>query len=109
MDHEQATETNGPMKYVLGELATAERAEFEDHLADCSHCMNEVWMATTFAANAKAVFRDGAAAPAPASRRRRFQWNPFPAFAFSAALNIVLAAGFGYGAFRLYPHMQAEL
>ena len=51
MDHERATVTKLPMKYVLGELAPADRDEFEDHLADCSNCMNEVWMATAFAAN----------------------------------------------------------
>jgi len=109
MDHERATATKLPMKYVLGELAPADRDEFEDHLADCSNCMNEVWMATAFAANAKEVFREEAAEPAPAPRRKWFPWSPFPAFAFSAALNIALAAGLGYGVLRVYPGMRAEL
>src|SRR5215813_6391654 len=108
MDHEEATETKLPMKYVLGDLAPAERDAFEEHLADCSRCMDEVWMGTTFAANAKAVFRDEAAAPVPAPHRW-FQWKPLPSFAFSAALNVVLAAGLGYGVLLVYPRMQAEL
>src|SRR5215510_8231460 len=102
MDHEQAAATKLPMKYVLGELAPADRDEFEDHLADCSNCMNEVWMATAFAANAKEVFRTEAAEPAPAPKRKWFPWNPFPSFAFSAGLNFVLAAGLAYGVLRVY-------
>ncbi len=57
MDHDQAIETKFPMRYVLQELTPADRDEFEEHMADCSNCMNEVWMATAFAANAKEVFR----------------------------------------------------
>jgi Putative zinc-finger len=96
------------MRYVLGELEPAARDEFEEHLADCSNCMNEVWTATTFAANAKEVFRTGRRKPA----RKPilvWLWRPSPAFAFSAALNVLLAAGLGYGLLRVIPGMRAEI
>ena len=109
MDHELALETKLPMRYVLGDLPPADRDEFEEHMADCSACMNEVWMATTFAANAREVFREEGAAPDPKQRPAWFRWNPFPAFAFSAALNVVLAAGLAYGVLRVYPGLRAGI
>jgi hypothetical protein len=108
MNHDQAIETKFPMRYVLGELAAADRDEFEEHLADCSNCMNDVWMATTFAANAKEVFRDGEFKPAKAQGWAWLRW-PLPAFAVSAALNVALAIGLGYGALRVYPALRAEI
>lgn len=106
MNHSEAIEAKSPMRYVLGELAPADRDEFEEHLADCSHCMNEVWMATSFAANAKEVFRERAAESARAVRPFRFpRWS----LAFSAALNILLAAGLGYAVLRVFPGQRAEI
>lgn len=109
MNHNQAIDTKSPMRYVLGELAPADRDEFEEHLADCSNCMNEVWMATSFAANAKEVFRSEPAKPHAAPFLAWLQWRPFPAFAFSAALNIVLALGLGYGMLHVYPALREQI
>jgi hypothetical protein len=108
MNHSQAIETKLPMRYVLGDLMPADRDEFEEHLADCSNCMNEVWMATTFAANAKEVFRTGTGMHA---EQPRLAWlrRPFPALAFSAALNVALAACLGYGTLRIFPSMRSQI
>src|ERR1035438_7245710 len=108
MNHSQAIEKKSPMRYVLGDLAAADRDEFEENLADCSSCMNEVWMATSFAANAKEVFRSEPARPAASPFLAWLGWRPFPAFALSAALNIVLALGLGYGMLHLYPALREE-
>lgn len=109
MNHFQAVEMKSPMRYVLGELAEPERDEFEEHLADCSNCMDEVWRATQFGANAREVFREQTEEQPVGRLARWFQWRPFPALAFSAALNIVLAACLGYGALRVYPALQAKV
>jgi hypothetical protein len=60
MDHEIAAKMKAPERYVLGELPETERDEFEEHFAGCSACLEEVWSATAFAANARAVFRERA-------------------------------------------------
>jgi hypothetical protein len=90
MDHETATESKAPERYVLGELAGAERDAFEEHFAGCEPCMNEVLSISAFAANARAVFRErAAAARTEAARPRRrfwgFRWQvAIPAFAAAA-------------------------
>ncbi|HUA61609.1 MAG TPA: hypothetical protein VML19_22810 [Verrucomicrobiae bacterium] len=84
------------MRYALGELTPEERDSFEDHFADCSFCMDDVGMASAFAANAREVYRQRAATGTPV---RRFAWlrlRPFPTLALSAALNVLLVAGVGY-------------
>ncbi|HEY9140728.1 MAG TPA: zf-HC2 domain-containing protein, partial [Bryobacteraceae bacterium] len=58
MDHGAAVKLGAPERYVTGDLSQAERDEFEEHFADCRACMNDVWTASAFAANAKAVFED---------------------------------------------------
>lgn len=109
MNHNQATEMKSPMRYVLGDLAPVDRDEFEEHLADCSNCMNEVWMATSFAANAKEVFRSEPARPVKVPLLAWLRWRPFPALALSAALNVVLAVGLGYGVLHVYPALRTQI
>lgn len=109
MDHEMAVRLQASEKYLLGELSPAERDEFEEHLADCSRCMDEFWTADVFAANARAVFEDRAA-----GRKLRkanswldlFHLRPLPALAFSGALNLALLGFVGYGALRVLPRLQ---
>ena len=103
MDHEQAIQTHASMRYALGELAPVERDAFEEHFADCAYCMKDVEASTAFAANARQVFRERAAAGIPAKGFRWFLWRPFPALALSAAFNLVLLAGLGYELGRMHP------
>jgi len=58
MDHNAAVKLGAPERYVTGDLSQAERDEFEEHFADCRPCLNDVWAASAFAANAKAVFEE---------------------------------------------------
>ena len=108
MNHTQAIETKMATRYVLRDLEPTDRDEFEDHMADCSVCMEEVWATTAFAANAKEVFRTGK------PHRESMPWfawlgRPLPALAFSTALNLLLLAGLGYTMLRVYPNMRAEI
>lgn len=98
-----------PMRYVLGELKAAERDQFEEHMADCSNCMDEVWRATQFGANAREVFRARSQEPSTGRVTRWLQWRPFPALAFSTALNVALAACLGFAVFSVYPSMKTQL
>jgi hypothetical protein len=91
------------MRYVLGELTPAERDSFEEHFADCSHCMSDVELANVFSANAKEVFRERQLAGDRPKGFAWLRWRPFPALALSAALNLVLVAGLGYGLLRPRP------
>jgi len=109
MDHEEAVQAQASVRYVLGDLTPAERDAFEEHFADCSNCMNDVGLATTFATNAKEVFRDRAARGTPAKGVPWLRWRPFPALAFSGALNLVLVVALGYGLLRVPPAMRTEV
>jgi hypothetical protein len=101
MDHEQAVQTQASMRYAAGGLTDAERDSFEEHFADCSDCMRDVETSTVFAANARAVFRVQASGGSRTKTISWFAWRPFPALAFSAALNLLLVAGLGYGLLHL--------
>jgi len=104
MDHETAIQTKASERYVLGDLPASERDAFEEHFSDCTRCMEDVSMASTFAANARAVFRERALAK-PARRSAFLQWlfaSPLPAFAA-----IVLAAVMGYQNMVVIPESKA--
>ena len=103
MDHEQAIQAQASMRYALGELTPDERDAFEEHFADCSHCMQDVEASTAFAANARQVFRDRASVGVPARAFPWFQWRPFPTLALSAAFNLVLLVGLGYEVGHMHP------
>ena len=109
MDHDTAVRSDAAARYYLKELAETESEAFEDHLAECSACTEDLRSLTIFAANAKAILREKAAAPATASAavarpverrpdwldRLRLRWAT-PALALSAAANILLFVGLGY-------------
>ena len=101
MDHEQAVQTRASIRYAAGELTGADRDSFEEHFADCADCMKDVETSTIFAVNARAVFQAEASGGRRAKSTFWFGWRPFPALALSAALNLVLVAGLGYGLLHL--------
>jgi len=104
MDHETAVQTNASERYVIGDLSSSERNAFEEHFSDCTQCMDDVSMASTFAANAKAVFRERALAR-PEPRSLFLQWllaRPIPVFAV-----IALAAVIGYQNMVVIPETKA--
>jgi hypothetical protein len=104
MDHETAIQMKASERYVIGDLSSTERDEFEEHFSDCSRCMDDVSMASSFAANAKAVFRERANAR-PAPRSMFFEWlfaRPIPVFA-----SIAFAAFIGYQNLVVIPETKA--
>jgi hypothetical protein len=105
MDHETAVQIKASEKYVLGELSSLERNEFEEHFSDCARCLEDVWTTSAFAANAKAVFAERAVAR-PARKRISFQgWSwarPLPALAA-----VALAAFIGFQNVVVIPALRA--
>lgn len=58
MDHQSAVDRNLTERYLLGELDSAESADFEAHFFECPICAEDVRRATRLVANLKAVFRE---------------------------------------------------
>ena len=104
MDHETAIQTKASERYAIGDLSSIEREAFEEHFSDCTQCMDDVSLASTFAANAKAVFRERAQAkPKPSGAFLNWLFaRPIPAFAA-----IVLAAVIGYQNMVVIPETKA--
>jgi hypothetical protein len=110
MDHQTAVRLQASEKYLLGELPPAERDEFEEHLADCSRCMEDVGAADVFAANARAVFEDRAAGVKLRQASSWLDWlrlKPLPALALSGALNMAMAALVLYGSVAVLPRLHS--
>jgi len=106
MDHNAAVNLGAPERYVTGDLSQAERDEFETHFADCRPCLNDVWTATAFAANAKAVFEDRLAGKLQPRRASWLGWlrlqTAVPVFAA-----VILAVVAGYQTTVTIPAMRA--
>jgi len=110
MDHHQAIEAQLPERYVFGDLVPGERDEFEEHLADCSRCLEELTLAQAFASNAQAVFREQAYEAAEVAKETRTSWwRSSLAYAFSGGLNVALAGVALYAFLAVIPALQSKL
>lgn len=58
MDHNFAHESYAAERYLLGEMASTERDDFEEHFLSCRICGENIYSVSLFAENAKALFRD---------------------------------------------------
>jgi hypothetical protein len=74
-----ALTTQAVERYTLDELTSPEREEFEEHFFSCQDCVAALHEYETFAANARAVFKDDEALanrPAPAPAIAQQGWRP---------------------------------
>lgn len=55
MNHEQAVKSQAAERYVLGELAQADREDFEAHYFDCQQCFEDVRQTSEFLRHSAAV------------------------------------------------------
>jgi hypothetical protein len=107
MDHKEAIRLQAAEKYVLGELSSALRDEFEEHFFECAECAHDMKVAAIFVDNSRDALRQGARAFAPqetgSTLDRWFGWlKPViaaPAFA-------VLLLALGYQSFVSVPHWK---
>jgi Putative zinc-finger len=111
IDHEQCIERQTAERYLLGELSSAERAEFEQHFFECEECAGEVRLGSQLRENAKSVF-DDEAQPAqylrPAKRRSWFRWLQ-PAAMVPAAACLAIATLAGYQNIVEFPALHARI
>ncbi len=57
MDHNEALQLQAAGKYVLGELPSPLRDQFEEHFFECQECALDVKAAAEFVDNARHVWR----------------------------------------------------
>jgi|SRR5208283_4570823 len=77
MDHLEAVRLQAAEKYVLGELSSEIREQFEEHYFDCSECTQDLKALTTFVTASRMVFGEttaSSAAPARAPQPKRLGW-----------------------------------
>jgi hypothetical protein len=67
MEHEFAIAHHAVERYLMGEMSAEERDAFEEHYFACEACSSDLRLTSRFIANAKAVWRDDALAPAKLS------------------------------------------
>ncbi len=94
MDHQSAVEQNLTERYLLGELDSAQREQFEEHFFECATCADDLRSGSRFVENLKAVCQEEPArekvvemrgARAPSWWRER-AWIPAAAAAGFAAV-----------------------
>src|SRR5580765_5426774 len=94
MDHEVATTTHAVERYLLGEMPSPERDDFEDHYFACPECAEGVRSASVMVRDMKHVLGDIGSA-SKASSPGWLSWlKPqvlVPAF---AALSLALVVGY---------------
>jgi len=105
MDHSEALRLQAAEKYVLGELPTAVRDEYEEHYFDCQECAADLRAAVAFVGASRAVFRSdrGVFQEKEATARTWLVWLR-PALTVPAMA--VLAVALAYQGFVTIPHLQ---
>jgi anti-sigma factor RsiW len=105
MDHNQAVKLMAVEQYLLDEMTSELRDEFEEHMFDCAECTVDLRAGSAFIREAKlqlpemiapspAVRPAASSRPAPASRSKSIDWFAWlrPAFAvpvFAAMLAVI--------------------
>jgi hypothetical protein len=112
MDHSLVVRENMTEKYLLDELGSDVKNEFEEHFFDCPDCAMDVHAASQFVAESKVVLAEGAfpSSERAASRASNKGW--FAAFlrpTFYAPVFALLLAVIGYQNLVTYPHLRGEL
>jgi hypothetical protein len=113
MDHNEAVRLHAAEKYLLGELAKEQHAEYEEHYFDCSACAEEIKATAAFMESARQVARErkdvaevvGARTVVPAAPTVGgwFAWLR-PAFAVPVFAALLLFIGYQNGV--TIPHLK---
>lgn len=101
MDHNDAVRLQAAEKYLLGELARAQRDEYEEHYFDCAACAEELKATVAFMENARKVVREQAPEVVDAKRLAPANGGWFgwlrPAFAIPVFAALLLFIGYQNG------------
>jgi hypothetical protein len=114
MTHKDAMDLGAADKYLLGQLATDERDQFEEHFFSCTECSEDVRLTAIFLDNLKEVLKEPYAIR-PAKAPPEIMQSPAAARRWFLAPQIGLAAGIallaltGYQNAVVIPHLHREL
>lgn len=111
MDHNVVVREKMTERYLLNELDSAVRDEFEQHYFDCAECARDVQAASAFIDQTKIVLVkvQEAAAPVPQPAPRRLGWFAWLRPAFAAPALALLLAVVGYQNLVTLPNMARSL
>lgn len=113
MDHTAVVREKMTEKYLLNELDSDVRDEFEEHYFDCPECAQDVSAGYQFVEQSKVVLAERSE-PVPVRAipdRTRVQrgWFAWLRPAFAAPVMALLLAVVGYQNLVTYPRLQSEL
>jgi hypothetical protein len=99
MNHDEAIRLKAAEKYLLGELSSGLRDQYEDHYFGCAECAQDVRTGAVFMDNARDAFRADSFAAAGAKHqptRSGGWWAALlrPAFAVPALALLLVVAGY---------------
>jgi hypothetical protein len=109
MDHNEAVRQQATEKYLLNELDSTLRDQFEEHLFDCQECALDVRAAAMFVEQTKVVLAESpetSAARVRAASPARAGWFSWLRPAFAAPALALLLAVVGYQNFISYPRLM---
>jgi hypothetical protein len=94
MEHNRAVKTQAVERYLLGEMPSEEREDFEEHYFTCAECAQDVRAAARFRANARELLRNPEQFSPPEKDRHRVWWR-FPTLVpLAAAFALVGVVGY---------------
>jgi hypothetical protein len=96
-------------RYLLNELDSATRNEFEEHFFDCAECAFDIRAGSAFVEQTKNVLAETATAPSPVPVHPTPGWLAWLRPAFAAPALALLLLVVGYQNLVTYPHLQQAL
>lgn len=109
MDHEMATAQQMTEKYLLHELDSAAREEFEEHYFNCPECAADVQAAAWLIEEIEDGVLDPEPKPVPAPTHRFLRWLAWLRPAIVAPVMATMLAVIGYQNLVTYPRMASQL
>jgi hypothetical protein len=111
MDHDAVVRQKTTERYLLNELDSAARDEFEEHFFECSDCALDVHAGALFVEQSKAVLaqnsdRASTPVPIPATAAVKPGWFAWLRPAFAVPALALLLVVIGYQNLVTYPHLQ---
>ena len=110
MNHDLVVRQKMTERYLLDELDSQQRDEFEEHLFDCRDCAEDVRAGAMFVEQSKTVLAENPVpAPVPVPTPPQPGWFAWLRPAFAVPALAVLLAVVGYQNLVTYPQLQAVL
>jgi hypothetical protein len=118
MDHDSVVRQQMTERYLLGELDSETRDQFEEHFFDCSDCALDLHAGALFVEQSKAVLAEtpapiSAGLPAPAPVPARLGWlawlRPMLRPAMVVPVLALLLVTIGYQNLVTYPRLEQAL